>query len=216
MVTTTRWSKFCAIALIFVLPAAMMSAEMQGAMLYTTNSVILNGTQVTRTAAILPGDKVTVPSNSTVTISLKGTSILVPKNSSLIFTGNAVELEPQAAVSVNTKYGMAAEISGLKIAPAKNGAAHYQVARFNGKVYVAAVQGSVLVASASGTRTIAEGTKASMPDPAPQKPGAAPTATTGVSGIPTWVAELVGLAAVGAAAGIGIAATRTPASPVTP
>jgi hypothetical protein len=210
---TTKWSKVCAIVLVFALPAAIMSAETQGAMLYATNTVILNGSHVSRTSAVLPGDKVAVPSNSSVTISLKGTSILVPMNSSLVYKGNAVELEPQAAVSVNTKLGMAAEISGLKISPAKNGTASYEVARYNGQVFVAAKEGSVLIASATGTRTINEGTKASVPDPAPQTQA---PAATGVSGIPTWVAELVGLVAVGAATGIGIAATRTPASPVTP
>lgn len=212
----SRFGKVCAVMLAIVVPAAMMSAETQGGMLYATNSVILNGSEISRTAAILPGDKVTVPSNSSVTINLQGTSIFVGKNGSLVYTGKSVELAPQTAVSVNTRFGMVAEISGLKISPAMRGTAQYEVARFNGQVFVLAKQGALLLATDSGTRTIAEGTKTSVPDPAPQKPGAAPTATTGVSGLPTWVAGVIGLAAVGVAAGIGIAATRAPASPVTP
>ncbi|MGH9521613.1 MAG: hypothetical protein ACRD3E_03660 [Terriglobales bacterium] len=150
-----------------------------------------------------------------MTISLKGTSILVPKNSNLSFAGDAVQLGAQTAVAVNTTAGMAAQVEDVMISPAKNGTAQYQVARYNGQVFVAAKQGTVLLASAAGTREILAGTSASVPDPAPQQ-NPAPTATTGGSGIPTWVAEVIGLAAVGVAAGIGIAATNKSASPSVP
>lgn len=211
---TNKWGKLWALVMAFAVPISLMSAETSGAVIYATNTARLNGTQVTKTAAIFPGDKLVVPDNSSVTISLKGTSILVPKNSNVSFAENAVELGAQTAVAVNTTSGMAAEIQDVKISPANDGTAEYQVARYNGQVFVSAKEGTVLLASAAGTREIPAGTSAHVPDPAPQTQ--TPTATSGLSGIPTWVAEVIGLAAVGAAAAIGIAATNKSASPSVP
>ena len=131
-------SKLVALALVVLLPYSLMAADMQGAMLYATNSVAVNGATVTNTSAIFPGDKVSVADNGAATITLNGTSILVPKLTALTFNGNSVSLEPRAAVSVTTSAGMAAEIKNIKISPAKNGPAQYQVARYNGRVFVAA------------------------------------------------------------------------------
>ena len=213
---TNRWGKLWAVVMALAVPVSLMSAETSGAVIYATNTARLNGTEVSKTAAIFPGDKLSVPDNSSVTISLKGTSILVPKNSNVSFAADAVQLGAQTAVAINTTAGMAAQVENVLVSPAKNGAAKYEVARYNGQVFVAAKQGTVLLASATGTREVPAGTSASVPDPAPQKPASAPTATTGVSGIPTWVAEVIGLAAVGVAAGIGIAATNKSASPAVP
>ena len=211
-------SKLVALALVVFLPYSLMAADMQGAMLYATNSVAVNGATVTNTSAIFPGDKVSVADNGAATITLNGTSILVPKLTALTFNGNSVSLEPRAAVSVTTSAGMAAEIKNIKISPAKNGPAQYQVARYNGRVFVAAKQGDVLVVDPTGSHVLPEGKTTSIADPEPQKPGTVPTATTGVgvTALPQWVAVLIGLAGVGAAAAVGFATTGAPASPTTP
>ena len=211
-------SKLVALALVVLLPYSLMAADMQGAMLYATNSVAVNGATVTNTSAIFPGDKVSVADNGAATITLNGTSILVPKLTALTFNGNSVSLEPRAAVSVTTSAGMAAEIKNIKISPAKNGPAQYQVARYNGRVFVAAKQGDVLVVDPTGSHVLPEGKTTSIADPEPQKPGTVPTATTGVgvTALPQWVAVLIGLAGVGAAAAVGFATTGAPASPTTP
>ena len=212
---TGYWRKTIALILAMAFPASLMAADSQGAMIYASNSVIVNGNQIAKTSAIFPGDKVTVPVNSSAKIMLKGSSVVVPKSTTLTFTGDSVMLDPQAAVAVDTTSGLAARVKDIKISPAKEGKSSYQVARFNGQIYVAAKQGSVLVASATGDRVINEGSTASVPDPSPQAPA---PGTTGVSGggMPTWVAILIGGAVAGVAAGVAIATTGTPSSPSTP
>jgi len=207
-------SKVLSLAMAIVVPCSIMSAETRGAMLYATNSVIVNGSGVSNTTALFPGDKLSVPSGSVATITLHGTSILVPKLSNITFNGNSISLEPQTAVSVTTTAGMAAQIENIKISPAKTTSTQYQVARFNGKVVVAAKLGSVLLDDAAGSHVVPEGKAMVVTDPDPQKPGAIPATRGGATlgEIPTWVAVLIGLAAAGAAAAIAIATTGKPAT----
>jgi hypothetical protein len=209
------WRKAFALLMALMLPVSLIAADSQGAMIQATNTALVNGSEIAKTSALFPGDKVTIPANSTATIMLKGSSVLVPNSTTLTFGGDSIALDPQAAISVDTTVGMSARIKDIKISPAGNQPTKYQVARYNGKVFVAAKQGPVLIASASGSHLLAAGSSTSMPDPEPQKPGATPTATAGGGaggGIPTWVAVLIGVAAAGAAAGAAIATTGTPAS----
>lgn len=213
--TTGKWNKVLALFLAVMLPCSFIAAESRGAMVFATNSVIVNGSQILKTSAIFPGDKLTVPADSAATITLDGTSILMPKETSLTFTGDSILLEPQAVVAVNTTVGMAAQIKDIRISPAKNGSARYQVARYNGQVFIAAKQGPVLIASAAGSRVLAEGSTTSVPDPEPQKTGK-PRATTGTNGFPAWGVVLIAGAVAGIAAGVAIASTGSPASPIHP
>jgi hypothetical protein len=237
---TGKCSKVLALFLALMLPCSFIAAESRGAMVFATNSVIVNGSHISKTSAIFPGDKLTVPADAAATIMLNGTSILVPKYTTLTFTGDSVLLEPQGAVAVNTTVGMAAQIKDIKISPAKDGSAKYQVGRYDGQVFVAAKQGTVLIASATGSRVLAEGSTTTFADPEQQKQkkcddpdqkkqkeceaaqattgrGAAPATTgVGVGELPTWVAVLIGTAAAGIAAGAAIATTGAPASPIHP
>jgi hypothetical protein len=214
--TTGTWRKGVALMLALAFPASLIAADSQGAMIYATNSVIVNGSQMSKTSSIFPGDKLTVPGDSTAKIMLKGSSILVPKSTTITFAGDSVSLEHQAAVAVDTTMGLAARVNEIKISPAKDGKAHYQVARFNGQVFIAAKQGSVLIASASGDRVLNEGGTATVPDPTPQAPVPPTTGGGGAGEIPTWVAVLIGAAAAGIAAGVAVATTGSPSSPATP
>jgi hypothetical protein len=161
--------KVVAMLMAIALPASVMSAETRNAMLFASNTAVLNGTIFQRTSAVFPGDKLSVPAKSAVTINLNGSSILVPAFSNITYNGDSVALEPQAAVAVTTTKGMAAQIKDIKISPAKDGSAKYQVARYDGQVVVAAKQGAVLIASAAGSRVLAEGNTTTLADPEQQK-----------------------------------------------
>jgi hypothetical protein len=161
--------KVVAVLMAIALPASVMSAETRNAMLFASNTAVLNGTIFQRTSAVFPGDKLSVPAKSAVTINLNGSSILVPAFSNITYNGDSVALEPQAAVAVTTTKGMAAQIKDIKISPAKDGSAKYQVARYNGQVFVAAKQGTVLIASAAGSHVLAEGSTTTLPDPEQEK-----------------------------------------------
>ena len=202
-----------------VLPVAIASADTQGAMMYISGRATLNGAGIQRTSAIFSGDKLQVPTDSSVTIASVGTSVIVAPGSSITFGGDEVRLDSRSAVSVTTSKGMAAIINKVKIVPA-SGTGKYQVARVGGMVVIAAKQGVVNVADGAMMRTVAEGASTTIadPEPMPQKPGSIPTpgAGPGAVAMPTWLAELLALAALGAAAGVAFATTGSPASPIHP
>ena len=207
--------KYVAIAMAVVFPMSLIAAESHSAVVYAANSVAINGTAVNKSNAVFAGDKLQVMKDSSATITASGTSVLVPAGSMVTYNGDSVSLDQNAAVRVTTQSGMGVRASGISIAPSHN-SAKFEVARYNGRVFIAARQGSVVIADASGSHALAEGGTTSVADPEPQKPGSVP-ATSGGSGIgeiPTWVAVLIGLAAAGAAAGIALATTGTPSSSV--
>jgi hypothetical protein len=213
---SNRWvGKFLAVVMAVILPASIMSAETHGAMLYTSSSAILNGTPVSRNTAVFAGDKIAVPAKSAVTISLTGSSILVPAESTVKFNGDSVSLEPQTAVAVTTTVGLAAQIGNIKIAPV-NKSGKFQVGRFDGKIFVAAKQGSVLIAGLTGNTVVPEGGTNIVADPEPQNAPVPATRNRRIGGLPTWVAVLIGVAVAGVAAGIAIETTGEPASPIHP
>jgi hypothetical protein len=249
---SNQWvGKFLAVVMAVILPASIMSAETHGAMLYTSSSAILNGTPVSRNTAVFAGDKIAVPAKSAVTISLTGSSILVPPESTVTFNGDSVSLEPQTAVAVTTTVGLAAQIGNIKIAPV-NKSGKFQVGRFDGKIFVAAKQGSVLIAGLTGNTVVPEGGTNIVADPEQQEQnkcddpdpnkrakccndpdekkrkeceaalvttgGRTVPAATGVSvgELPTRVAVLIAVAVAGIAAGVAIATTGEPVSPIHP
>ncbi len=210
--------KFLAVLLAIALSVSVMSAETRGAMIYASNSAFLNGTSFQRTSTVFPGDKLSVPAGSAVTITVSGSSILVPALSRITYNGDFVSLDPQTAIRVTTTKGMAAKIQDIRIAPAKDGAAKFEVARYNGQVIVAAKQGSVLIASLAGSRTLLEGGTTVLADPDNHQKGGAvpPMGGINASSIPTWVAVLIGAGAAIIAGAIALATTGTPASPPHP
>lgn len=217
--TKSWWGRLVSLGLVVVFPYSMMASEMRAAVVNASESVVVNGKQVPKTTTVLPGDRVTIPATSDATMTLNGTSIVIPRASTVTFGGDSVSLDHQAAVWVNTTQGVAAEVKGIRIAPAANGTAQYQVARFNGQVFIAAKQGNVTLDDSTGSHVVPEGKMLAVADPEPQKPGSVPATTgAGVSAgaIPTWVAVLIGLAAAGAAAAVGIATTGRPTSPAHP
>jgi hypothetical protein len=212
------YGKFLAVLMAVLLPASILSAETRGAMLFASKSAVINGKPVSATTAIFAGDKIEVPGNSAATITLAGSSVLVPANATVIFHGDSVSLEPQTAVSVVTTVGLAAEVERLKFEPA-NKSAKFQIARYNGHIVRAAKEGNIMVAGLAGNHVIVpEGATTTIPDPAPQKPGAIPAASgPGTVGeLPAWVAALIAVGAAATAAAIAIATTGAPATPAHP
>lgn len=208
--------RLVAMLLAVALPASFMSAETRGAMLSASDSVLVNGKTTSHSSAIFPGDNVRVPERSVATITSAGSSVLVPANSGVIFNGDSVSVEPESAISISTSAGLAAQVAGLKITPASK-TAKFDVGRYNGQVVVIAKQGSVMIAGLTGNDVVPEGGKATVPDPEPQKPGAVPAASGGVGQVPAFVADMIALAAVAAAAtATVVTAGHVPVSPTVP
>lgn len=143
--------------LVVLFPASSMLAETgAAAMLYTSGAVMVNGTGAPRTAALFRGDAVQTKDGGAVTISLAGSTVLVPANSKVVLRSDGMELNA-GVVEVNTTKGLAAHAEAFSIAPANSGNAKFQVARLSDAIMVTAERGAVTVTGGGNTVNVAEG-----------------------------------------------------------
>jgi hypothetical protein len=204
--------KILACMLAVILPAATMSAETHAAMLYATNTVMLNGVGATRSSAIFSGDTVQTPAGSAVTITTQGSTVVVGPSSLLVYQGDAVRLG-SGLTMVTTETRMKTQIQKLLVTPAAEGRSSYRVVRGSGKVLIAALRGSVKISDGSSEKMVAEGNAATVADPEPP-----PQATPGASGGSVVnKGTLLGLGVgVGAGVLIGWLAFRNTKEPLSP
>ena len=203
--------------LAVILPAATMSAETHAAMLYATNTVMLNGVGAERSSAIFSGDTIQTPADSAVTITTQGSTVVVGPSSLLVYQGDAVRLGSGLAM-VTTEKSMKTQIQKLVVTPASEGRSSYRVARGSGKVLIAALHGSVKISDGSSEKMIAEGTATTIADPDPQ-PQATPGTSGGSAGVGKASAVAVGIgigAGIGAGVLIGYLAFRNNKEPLSP
>jgi hypothetical protein len=171
-----------ACTLAVMLPAATMSAETHAAMLYATNTVMLNGVGAERSSAVFAGDSIQTPANGAVRLTAEGSTVTVGPLTTLVYEGDALRLG-SGSTMVTTDKGMKTQVQRLVIAPAARARTSYRVVRGGGQVMVAALRGAVNVTDGSSSKTVAEGDTTSVPDPAPAPPqGGATPGTSGGSG----------------------------------
>jgi ferric-dicitrate binding protein FerR (iron transport regulator) len=175
--------KILACMLAVMLPAATMSAETHAAMLYATNTVMLNGVGAERSSAVFAGDSIQTPANGAVRLTAEGSTVMVGPLTTLVYEGDAVRLG-SGSTMVTTEKGMKTRVQRLQIAPSAQRRTSYRVVRGGGQVMVAALHGSVNVSDGSSSKTVAEGNTTSVPDPGPTPPqgGATPGVSVGSLG----------------------------------
>jgi hypothetical protein len=191
--------KILACILAVMLPAATLSAETHAAMLYATNSVILNGVAAERSTAIFAGDNIQTPANGAVRLTAEGSTVVVGPSSNLVYEGDSVRLR-SGSTMVTTDKGIRTQVQQWLVVPAAQGRSSYRVARGDGQIQVAALHGALKVSDGNNVTSVAEGSMAAIPDPEPQG-GASPASTGGGShkaliigvgaGVATGVALLV-------------------------
>lgn len=156
-------------ALVVTFSASMMLADPgTNAMMYTSGAVVVNGTGAAGTAAVFAGDKIRTADSSAARISMPGSTIIVPSNSALMYSGKSVELNA-GQVEINTTNGMAAKVAGLTISPATNGTARFQVAMLEGAVAIAAERGALTINDGETNTVVQEGSTQTTDEP--QAPG---------------------------------------------
>ena len=207
--------KILACMLAVILPAATMSAETHAAMLYATNTVMLNGVGAERSSAVFAGDSIQTPANGAVRLTAEGSTVMVGPLSTLVYEGDSLQLG-SGSTMVTTEKGMNTRVQRLQIAPAAQGRTSYRVVRGGGQVMVAALHGSVNVTDGSSSKTVAEGNTTSLPDPGPAPPqgGATPPVSIGAGGGLSMGAMVAIVAGISAAA--ILLAYETTKTPVTP
>ena len=200
-----------ALLLAVLLPVATMSAETHAAMLYATNTVMLNGVGAERSSAVFAGDSIQTPANGAVRLTAEGSTVMVGPSTTLVYEGDALRLGSGSTV-VTTDKGMKTQVQRLLIAPAAQARTSYRVVRGGGQVMVAALHGSVKISDGSSSKTVAEGNTTSVPDPAPAPPqGGATPGTAGGGLSKTTLAVIL----AGVAAGTALLVYEVTKTPVT-
>jgi hypothetical protein len=206
--------KILACMLAVILPAATMSAETHAAMLYATNTVMLNGVGAERSSAVFAGDSIQTPANGAVRLTAEGSTVMVGPLTTLVYEGDALRLG-SGSTMVTTDKGMKTQVQRLQIAPAAQARTSYRVVRGGGQVLVAALHGSVKISDGSSSKTVAEGNTTSVPDPAPAPQGGATPGTEG-GGLSRKTAAII-LAGVAAATILLVyETTKSEKTPLTP
>ena len=200
-----------AVLLAVLLPVATMSAETHAAMLYATNTVMLNGVGAERSSAVFAGDSIQTPANGAVRLTAEGSTVMVGPSTTLVYEGDAVRLG-SGSTMVTTDKGMKTQVQRLQIAPAAQARTSYRVVRGGGQVMVAALHGSVKISDGSNSKTVAEGNTTSVPDPGPPPQGGATPGASGGGLSGTTMAVILG----GVSAGAILLVYETTKTPVTP
>jgi hypothetical protein len=196
--------------LAVIFPAATMSAETHAAMLYATNTVMLNGVGAERSSAVFAGDSIQTPANGAVRLTAEGSTVMVGPSTTLVYEGDAVRLG-SGSTMVTTDKGMKTQVQRLQIAPAAQARTSYRVVRGGGQVMVAALHCSVKISDGSNSKTVAEGNTTSVPDPGPPPQGGATPGTSGGGLSKTTLAVIL----AGVAAGTALLVYETTKTPVT-
>ncbi|MGA9642345.1 MAG: hypothetical protein WBQ72_13195 [Terriglobales bacterium] len=148
----------CATCLLLAcwIPAQMLADEPTSAMLYTTGSAWVNGSEVPKSAAIFVGDMLQTRSDSSASIQANGSSVMVMADSLVKFEGPAIEIE-HGGVRVTTSQSLAAHAGDVTITPKASSWTEFQVVEADGVVQIIASKGDVTVQDPQGTTTVAQG-----------------------------------------------------------
>src|ERR1039457_545763 len=204
--------------LVFLFPAHMLGGESASAMLYTTGSAWLNGSEVPKAAAVFSGDLLQTRSDSTASIQANGSSVMVMADSLVKFEGPAVEIE-HGAVRVTTSRGLAARAGDVTVKPAANTWTEFQVTDVDGRVQIAANKGDVTVQDDKGTTTVTQGEQTTRDDTSDtekkkRKKRAAGAAVGAGGGVMSSTAAIVG--GLGVVGGVGAWVFLQSGAPISP
>jgi hypothetical protein len=179
--------KILSCVMVVILPAALLAADLPGAMLYSHGTALLNGNTIARSSAIFSGDLVQTNADSVANINATGSSILVMNDSLIQYEGSALKLE-HGSVTVSTSKLLAAHAGAVNVTPAAGVWTEFSVRDVDGRVLIAARKGDLTISDDTGTSTLAEGQETTRDDSQSQskhkkrKNGVAEAAAPGAAG----------------------------------
>jgi hypothetical protein len=179
--------KILSCMMVIILPAALMAADLPGAMLYSHGTALLNGNSIARSSAIFSGDLVQTNGDSVANINATGSSVLVMNDSLVQYEGSALKLE-HGGITVSTSKLLAAHAGDVKVTPAASSWTEFDVRDVDGRVQIVARKGNLTISDDTGTSTLAEGQETTRDDSQSQsrnrkrKKGIAEAAAPGAAG----------------------------------
>ncbi len=192
-----------------IFPVAMIAADTRAAILNAANDgAVVNGRSVQQNSAVFPGDRIRVANKAAVTVIAPGTQITIAPGSTLTYEDNWLELGETSGVAITTSKKMSVRIEQIRITPARDGAARFEVARAGGIILVSARESAIEISDGASTHTVLQGGTQQVPDNDSKRRRGAAGPLPAASG-PTTDARaiLVGLLAAGAAAAVAIGTT---------
>ena len=185
--------KWVCCLIVVAMPAGLLAAETNSAMLSAKGNYTINGSKAKATA-VMAGDRVSTGTDSEAVVRTRHNAVVVPASSDVVYTSNNVELT-SGQVLVMTRAGMSASMDDVKVRPASS-AARFELSQRDGQQRVAALEGDLIVTNGTQTYTLHAGKQMTRPMRA-----AAPQGAEGGAG--TWAIGLA-VAAVATAVVIGI------------
>src|SRR5208282_1546406 len=105
---------FLSLLFFLVLAATMLTAQTNGAMLYTKGNVTLNGQSVPSSTSIFVGDRLEVADASVGSINRNGSSVVLSSNSSMQYQQSGVALLKGSA-RISASQGMSTQAGQFTI-----------------------------------------------------------------------------------------------------
>jgi hypothetical protein len=188
--------------MLLVVPVTLLGqqAQVSSAIVHTQGGVWVNGYEAKDGAAVFPGDAIETKVDSSTTLSMDGSSVLMLPETVGKFQGDMLVLN-HGSVSVETSKSFKVRVNCLTVIPVRNEWTQYDVIDVNRTMKVAARKLDVNVqrdshevkatptpeAQASQEASVHEGEQKSYDETAVCGPPAEPT-TPGSSLNPKWIA----------------------------
>lgn len=156
----TRLSKIVSFMMVVFFPFAMMAAD-TGAMAFPAGNVSLNGKAVSAPTAIFAGDRISTADGS-MAVTVAGSTVQVGEKSAVVFAPNQLNVA-SGGMKVSTTTGLAGHIRNLTLRPEGKAKTVYTVAERNGKVMIAALEGSLTLNDGHGQVLVAANHAVAIP-----------------------------------------------------
>jgi ferric-dicitrate binding protein FerR (iron transport regulator) len=191
-----------------------------GGILYASGQVSVNGERAQHATSVFAGDKVQTAPGSSATVSLIGTQVAIPSETSVLMKDGMVELGC-GSTSVRTQNGMGVHAGAADVVPTDK-IARYAVVQTPEKLEVTSESGSVTVRTAEKSVIVNAGQSVSMPancnlpatyaNAQPMSTAPATVASQGVGGavaVPAATGSGLGPGAIGTIAAAVAGSTAT-------
>jgi hypothetical protein len=189
----------------------MVAADTTAAMMYIKGAAWVNGSAVSHSSAVFPGDLVQTKPDSVAKINVSGSSVSVGADSLVKFDNDNVSLD-HGAVAVATSKSMATKSGEISVTPATGAWTAYELKNTNGNIVIMAHKGDLTINDSNGSKTLPAGQQTTRY--AYSKGGAAPAAGGGILDSP--IAIGIGVAAVAGLVTWVLVQGSDPASPSNP
>lgn len=196
----------CYLMMVLV-PAALIGADLQNAVLYGNGNVKVNGRSTSGTLAVRAGDGIQTAKGASATIAASGITVNLAENSDAAFTENGISIK-QGRATVSSQKGMTTRFASLTITPGAD-KAKFQLTKLNGKEEIAALLGPVRVSDGTHSMLLESGKMMQKDEQEPAPP--APKSNKkkqGAGALSGWEIAMITAGAAGGVVG-GLAAAGT-------